>query len=177
VTPVRIVGDAAIATGSESEGRLVPLLIVDAAGRADIVELIRAHASLQPGDVSSQWGQRQKGDDTALLVLEFERPVVLTMVLAFPIVSQGILVDLILRSRGFYLQTGQPGDRWITTQDHPRLFIEAPNTGFEEVWDKLWLEHIAKNLRRRGMSRSGAKVAAASYLTQLRWLSAGRMRS
>jgi hypothetical protein len=175
-TFIRIVGDAAIATGSVSEGRLVPLLIVDASERPEIAELIRVHASLQPGDVSHQWGQRQKGDGTALLVLEFERPVVLTMVLAFPIVSQGVLVDLILRSRAFYLQVGRPGDRWLTTRDHPRLFIEAPNTGFEDMWDKIWLEDVAKELRQRGLRRSEAKLAASGYLAQIRRLGAGRMR-
>jgi len=94
-------------------------------------------------------------------VLEFERPVVLTMVLEFQIASQGALVDLILRSRAFYLQVGQRGDRFLTTPGHPRLIIDAPNTGFEEVWDKLLLEHVTKDLRRRGMARSDAKVAAA----------------
>ena len=175
--PIRIVGDAAIATGSVSEGRLVPLLIIDAADRPEIVELIRAHAGLQPGDVDFQWGQRKPGDGTILLVLEFQRPVVLTMVLAFPIPALSVLVDLILHARAFYLQVGRPGDRFLTTQDQPRLFIDAPHTGFEEVWDELLLKDVARDLRRRGMSRSDAKRAASGYVTQMRRLSAGRMRS
>lgn len=175
--PIRVVGDAAIATGSVSEGRLVPLLIIDVADRPEIAELILAHDGLQPGDVDFQWGQRKRGDGTILLVLEFQRPVVLTMVVGFPIPAQSVLVDLILHARAFYLQAGQPGDRFLTTQDRPRLFIEAPHVGFEGVWDSLLLEQVTKDLRQRGMSRSDAKLAAAGYMTQLRRLSAGRMRS
>lgn len=175
--PIRVVGDAAIATGSVSEGRLVPLLIIDVADRPEIAELIRAHEGLQPGDADFRWGQRKRGDGTILLVLEFQRPVVLTMVIAFPIPALSVLVDLILHARAFYLQSGKPGDRWLTTQDHPRLFIEAPHTGFEEVWDNLLLEQVTKHLRQRGLGRSKAKLAAASYVTQMRKLSAGRIRN
>ena len=99
------------------------------------------------------------------------------MVLEFPIASQGVLVDLILRSRALYLLAGQRGDRWLTTRDRPRLFIEAPNTGFEAMWDKLFLKHVTMDLRTRSMNRSDAKTAASNYPTQLRRLSAGRMRS
>jgi hypothetical protein len=176
-TPLRIVADAAIATDSVSEGRLVPLLIIDAAHRPEMAELIRVHGSVHPGDVSIQWGLRNpKKDGDVLLVLEFERPLVLTVALAFQIASQGALVDLILHARAFYLQIGRPGDRFLTTQDRPKLFIEAPHTGFEAVWDKLWLSHLTKDLRGRGLSGSQAKTAAADYLTQLRRISAGRVK-
>jgi hypothetical protein len=174
--PVRIVGDAAIATAPLSEGRLVPLLIVDALERPDITELIRMHAALQPGDVSCQWGKRDGQRDTITLFLEFERPVVLAMMLDFDIESQGVLVDLILRSRAFYLQAGKIGDRLLTTQDQPRLLVEAANTGFEPEWEKIFLKHIAKALRRRGVSRSRGNEAAADFLARWRRFSGMRMR-
>jgi hypothetical protein len=44
--PVRIVSDAAIATGGVGEGRLVPVLIVDGEQRPDITEMIRIHKEL-----------------------------------------------------------------------------------------------------------------------------------
>jgi hypothetical protein len=44
------------------------------------------------------------------------------------------------------------------------------------MWDKLFLKHVTMDLRTRGMNRSDAKAAASNYLTQLRRLSAGRMR-
>src|SRR5262245_58590768 len=99
--PIRLVRDDEIATAVVSEGQLGPLLIIDVDDRPEIVELIRAHEGLQPGDVDFQWGQRKRGDGRILLVLEFQRPVVLTMALAFPIPALSVLVDLILHARAF----------------------------------------------------------------------------
>ena len=53
---VPIVGDAAIATKSIGEGRIVPLIIFDENARPDLAELVRVHQELEPGDADCQWG-------------------------------------------------------------------------------------------------------------------------
>ena len=60
--PVRIVWDAAIATTIIGDGRLIPLLIIDASERPDVSELVRIHKHLPPGDVICQWGDQDAGD-------------------------------------------------------------------------------------------------------------------
>lgn len=173
--PVRIVGDAAVATGSLSEGRLVPVLIVDASDRPDIKELVRVHQDLNPGDVSLWWGQRKKQEGSVILIVQFERPIELTMVIEFDIESQGSLVDLILRSRAFFLQTGQEGDRFIITQNRPRIIVDVPDMGFEPVWEKLLVKRLTRSFRKEGHSRSNARKAALQFLKEWRRFSSMRM--
>jgi len=173
--PVRIVGDAAIATGASNEGRLVPLLILDALQRPDIGELIRVHQALGPGDVEVSWGQRQGRKGTVTLFLDFHRPVAVSAVLEFDVDRQGGLVDLIVRSRSVYLQAGRDGDRFVTTPDAPRILVEVPDTQFGPVWEKLALRELTRTFRSRGLSRSRARDAARQFLKEWRSFSDIRM--
>jgi hypothetical protein len=173
--PVRIVADAALAIGTVKEGRLVPVLLLDALQRPDIAELIRVHEVVSPGDVQVLWGQRDGQKGTVALFLEFERPVVLSIVLEFNIDTQGGLVDLIVRSRSVYLQSGREGDRFITTTDAPRIIIDIPDTEFEPQWEKLALSALTDSFRRRGMRRARAREAAGQFLKEWRTFANSRM--
>src|SRR5262245_50724883 len=133
---VPIVADAAIATGGIAEGRLLAVLILDTSQRPDIDELVRLHEYMPPGDVGCQWASLHGiNDDSIALVLEFERPAELKVILEFEVRERGALVDLILRGRGFYLQPGRPGDRLKTAFERPRILVDIPDTGFDEQWD------------------------------------------
>jgi hypothetical protein len=103
--PVPIVGDAAIATATIANGRLIPLIIADTEGRGNLDELIRLHEHLPPGDVEIQWGELVRSTGKLTLLLSFIRPVATIAILQFDIVTQGILVDQILAAKVFYLQS------------------------------------------------------------------------
>ena len=151
--PLPVVGDAAIATHAIGDGRLVPLVIVDASTRPDVVEMIRIHEHFSSGDVKTSWGQRDVNSNSVMLILEFERPVEQLIVIEFDIVRQGGLVDQVIRSRAIYIQPGVAGDRLMNTMDHRRILIQIPDSGFDERWDELLHAHLAKSFRRqRGLS-------------------------
>jgi hypothetical protein len=71
---LRIVADGAIAHPGVSEGRLIPLVILDTKSRPDLEEFIRVHQYVGAGDVKSQWGQLVGHDNTIALILSFLRP-------------------------------------------------------------------------------------------------------
>ena len=102
--PLRIVGDAAIATKNLDEGRLVPLVILDTTDRPDIDELIRVHQHLPVGDIDCGWGELEGSKGMVALMLIFNRPSEITAILEFDIVNQGVIVDQILAARGLYIQ-------------------------------------------------------------------------
>ena len=163
-----IVGDAAVAEGHIAEGRLIPLVIIDAEVRPDIAELIRAHQHTPPGDVTCRWGQLQGSKDRVALFLHFTKPIQLSAALEFEIVRQGILVEQMLVAKCLYLQPGKPGDRISTSWKVPRILIEVPDTGFREAWDYLFERNLVADFKRRGLSRQQAKQVTKEALSKLR---------
>jgi hypothetical protein len=166
---VPIVGDAAIASEPVADGRMLPLLIVDASARPNVAELIRVHAYVASGDAESRWGSSRDNDDHVMLILNFVRPMDLEMVLLFSIERQGMLVDMIVNGRGVYLQIGNPGDRLITNMDAQRVLIEIPESDFHPIWDRLFLDRMIIVLsRRRGVPRRTARSDAENLIAETR---------
>src|SRR4051812_2720990 len=102
-----IVGDAALAQGSIAEGRIIPVVIIDAVARPDLAEFVRVHSTSGPGDVISRWGQLSRDSDRVALMLRFTKPAEVSAALEFEIVRQGIMVDQILTSKALYIQPGK----------------------------------------------------------------------
>ena len=172
--PVKIVGDAAIATINVGEGRLIPMVIIDSSQRPDIEEMIRVHEYLQPGDVTTQWGNMANTSDSIALLLRFIRPAETFIVLNFDIVKQGVIVDQILSSNGLYLQAGHEGDRFGNTPGAKRILIEVPETGFSKDWDGLYTKCLIKDFRRMGLRKHQAIEAAKEAIGKMRKI--GRTR-
>jgi hypothetical protein len=163
-----IVGDAGIADGHVAEGRLIPLVILDAEERPDLKELVRAHAGSRAGDVDCQWGQINQRSDRVALMLHFMKPVEVSAALEFEIVRQGILVEQILVAKCLYLQPGKVGDRLSNTFNEQRILVEVPDTGFRPTWDVLLQRHLVADFRQRGLSRQQAKAATKGAIEKLR---------
>ena len=172
--PVPIVSDAAIAAAALGDGRLIPLLIIDTTARPDLTEFIRIQEHLPPGDVDIQWGFLPESKDRVALVLSFKKPLEAVAILEFDVVTQGVLVDQILTAKVLYLQSGRSGDRFKTTRDAVRVFVEVPDTGFRKRWDGLFHKQLARNMRAKGLSGKQAKQAAAEAIEVMR--SVGQLR-
>lgn len=148
--PVPIVADAAIATQSMGDGRLIPLVIVDTTDRLDLEEFIRIHQYSGPGDADSQWATLEDSSGRVALLLTFKKPMEMTAVLAFDPVKQGGLVDQIIHTKGLYIQAGREGDRFIKNPDAPKLIVEIPDTGFAEVWNEIFFVPPFVECERKG---------------------------
>ena len=173
---VPIVGDAAIATPILGEGRLIPVLIIDTSDRPDIDDLVQALQRPPSGDVTSQWGRRHWHKKTVALILTFERPSKVVVILEFDVTEQGILVDSILTAKALFLQPGQKGHRLSTTLESPRILVEVPTRGMKAEWDKLWPMALAKKLKKMGLKRQDAKKGASKAISLMREVEGLRMR-
>lgn len=175
--PLSIVADGAIATEALGEGRLIPLIIVDAHNRADIVEIVRIHQHTGQGDVGAQWVQIEGRPGTVSLVLRFIRPAEATAIVEFDLgQNQGVLVDQILSANGLYLQCGVEGDRLRDDVQRPKLVIEVPDTGFKKDWDRIYKRHWVERLKASGRSRAECRRLANEAIAKLRELNRFRMR-
>jgi hypothetical protein len=166
--PLEVVGDAAIASHRIGDGRLIPVLIVDTTTRPDLDEIARIHQHLPAGECKFQWGENLDEKNQVVLLLDFLRPVQASFVIGLDVVSQGILVDSILMAQALYLQPGRPGDRIITKMDAPRILVEVPRVGFEDVWEKLLRHGLRKMFRDKGLSRPSARSAVEEAVEKLR---------
>jgi hypothetical protein len=175
--PVPIVADAAIATGIVGDGRLIPLIILDTSERRDLEELIRVHQYVHPGDVVSQWATIEDGTGRVGLLLTFEKPMVITALIAFDMPKYGGLIDQIIRTKGLYVQAGKDGDRFIHDPERPKLIVEIPGAGFSRSWDDLFYKSVVKRMRESGLSRREARGAARSYILEWRRFGDFRMHS
>lgn len=175
--PVPIVSDALIATTGIADGRLLPLVIIDASSRPDIEDWIKANKYLGPGDAETFWGKLSEKDEGKIdLILVITKPSRCVVLLEFDIVSQGILVDLIVRNRGLILQCGREGDRLISTTEKDRILVEVPSKDVQEEWNTIFHSVLEKNFRKEGFRRHEAKKMSEEAILKLRKVHALRMK-
>lgn len=173
--PIPIVANGIVATKHVADGQMIPVLIIDCSNRPDIAHLIAVHKHLPPGDVRSQWALPASVDETVALHLRFLRPVITNLLLVFPIIPMGGLVDLIIRSRLVYLQPGRSGDQLSTNLDTPKILVEIPSTEFAAKWEKLYRAVTRRELKARGLARSKLAQGVDLAIEELRRLTDRRI--
>lgn len=178
LSPIPLVADGAIAQGNSARGQLVPVLIVDATDRPDIVDVINAHTVQPSGDVTAIWANPDgsKKDPSCLihLILHFIRPVDTYAVIKFQRRHAG-LVDQILMTGLTYLQAGAPGDRLANTQGNHRIIVEIRNTDFDEIWERMLFDTLFNEFRGRGLNKNESNGAARKTISEWRRLGEIRM--
>jgi hypothetical protein len=167
---VRATSSAAIADADTAGGRLVPLIMVDAAEHPEVTELIRVHQYTTAGDVTSQWATVLGKPDVVHLTLKFARPVVTTISVEFPLPELAGAIDNVLRAKSMYLLEGLEGSTFTSTQGQPRVLLELPSTGFETTWDRIFHKAITRMMREEGLSRRRAEHQAQAFVTHWRQL-------
>lgn len=165
--PVPVVAAGAMGAEGLYNGRFLPVLILDASGRDDIVELIRVHEFSGPGDLNVQWGEGSTADQIRLY-LEFVRPIRTTIILDFSLEQYGLLVDHILQVRGFYVQVGDESTKISANPRAPKVVCEIPDTGISRFWNKLLTKYTVKLFRKLGYNRQDAKRSAVEYISAWR---------
>ncbi len=173
--PIRVVADAAIATGSVGEGRLIPLLVLDTSQRPDVDELVRIHGRSAPGDAVSTWVRMSGAESRVGLWLSFSRPAELNMVIDFVLRTHGGLVDQILRTHGFYLQPGGPDSTPDLLGTRPTILVEVA-ADFGSDWDRILRRSLQRDYRQQGLSRAEAEQAASCLVTEWRRVFEMRVR-
>lgn len=174
---VPIVGDGAIATTSWADGRLIPVLIVDCENRSDLSDIIKSHSELPPGDVTIRWAKHIFKKKEVYLLIEFSKPSVVDVFLAFNIEKQGVLVDAILMANALYLQSLDAGKKVIDGINKRKILIEIPDTGYYSEWDKLYTSALIRKFKKNGFRKPEAKIAAEQHKNKVRELWQTRMNA
>lgn len=94
----------------------------------------------------------------------------------FEIASKGMLIEMILSSNAVYLQSGRLGERLKDDPNAPKIVAEVAATGFRPIWDKLFLKHLVREMKKEGLNRQQAKQAATAYIQEMRAVSQIRIK-
>jgi hypothetical protein len=175
--PVRIIADSVVSCRGRHAGRMIPLLLLDTFGRPDLAELIRLHSLLGSGEAKTQWGQLEEDDGAVVLILRCIRPVVVSCLIKFDIIKQGVLVDCALLGNGLYLaQAMSEDDRLVNDISRDKILIEVPHGAFNAYWNELYHKHWALHFRGEGMGQHDAQQMASLRIQIGRELFGFRMR-
>lgn len=175
---VSVVSDAMIGTVALSDGRMVPLIILDTRNRPDIEDLVRAHEHFRTGDSNSMIGFPSRWRHRIVcLGINFTQPHSCGIYLEFDIVSQGVIVDQIVHSEMLYIQPGRPGDRLKHNIDAPKILVELPFRDFAGVWDLAWRDALTRDFRKNGLSRRETREAVHDIIAEWRGMSSKRIGS
>jgi len=157
----RVISDVGMAALRESDGKVVPLIQIDATGRPDILALFAAHGPGVVGETSCQWGFRKGAPQrTVTLFVNFRAPARLLLFMDFDVVLQGFLVEEILRANELYVQAIRPVDADAVPTSTSRILVTVPDTGFQPIWSELLSEQMTRELQNRGLSTNQAKARA-----------------
>jgi hypothetical protein len=167
--PVPIANDAAIAT-TEVKGRaFIPLLILDTRKRQDIENLITAHKATHQGECTSRWGRHSDKDQgPIILLLQFSRPAICTVLLHLDPLGSGGTIDQIIDSEAVYLMPGKPGDRLIHDLGRNKILVQVPSSEFSSEWNRILQKTLQDEGRRKGLSRTDAKQYSSGVIKSWR---------
>ena len=165
-----IVENGVISSKDIGEGRLIPALVIDVRSDKEIEDLIIVHKDITSGDAKFTWVRSLSNLKYFILKMEFLKPMNISFGIMFIIDSEYSLIDGILESKGFYLQTGKIGDKIVNKNQDPKILVEVPNCNFETSWNKILYKTIRRNLRKKGISKSDSLPIAKDIIKEMRSL-------
>ena len=165
---VRATSSAAIADVGTADGRLIPIIMIDASGHPELSELIRVHEHTPAGDHVSQWATVLGNPYKVHLLLEFIRPIAAQVTIEFGLPKFSGAIDNILRAKSMYLLEGEMDSTFTSTEGRPRILMELPPTGFEDTWEQMFHKSVFKMLREKGLSQREAKRGAKRFVANWR---------
>ncbi len=157
-----------ISSDNVGEGRLIPVLVIDVLGDKDIEDLIKLHESITSGDVAMTWSQDFFNRDYFILKMEFIKPMELVFGIKFRIETEFPLIDGIIESKGYYLQTGTKGDKILKKIGDSKILIEVPDMGVKKIWNKILARTIEKKYRKKGFSKKESINITKQQIIEMR---------
>lgn len=155
--PLKLISDAAVATRTIADGRLIPVLLIDTSSRPDIENLIKAHKYFGPGDAKSSWGKLSTKQNTINLILRFEKPVKCTLIFEFDILEYGGIIDQIVHNKVLCIQCAKEGERFLRTFEREKVLIEVPSSDFEQEWEMMLNRTLECDGKRKGLNKKQAQ--------------------
>lgn len=168
-----IVEDGLLSNPKMGEGRLIPAVVLKSKNDDNgLKELILVHKETPPGDVIVNWILLPQGlikRDRAFLHVKFTKPMEVEFQIEFRIRDHYSLIDAILQSRGLSIGVGEKGEKVsMKINSADMVLIEVPDTGFHDLWNKLFKETLKKKFRKQGVPKKQLNEAVQDHINHIR---------
>lgn len=163
-----IAEEGLLSSESIGEGRLLPALVIDVNSNKNIEDLIKIHKTITAGDVIMTWNLDFYNRNLFILKMQFTKPMEIVFGIDFKIDTDYSLIDGIIESKGFYLQTGVKGDKVSKKTNDPKILVEVPDMGVKELWNRLLLKTVKKNFRKKGYAKKESIKSAKEHIQEMR---------
>lgn len=148
------VADGIVASSATIGYMLVcPSIIIDATDDENIIDVIRLHKSIELGDIKLLWGRPLFKLDSYILKMEFMNPMHKIFGIEFSLKKNFMLIDGIMQSQYFYLQTGKSGDKVSEKIKDDKILIALPDLHVKEKWNKLLRKVLIKKYKAKSFSK------------------------
>jgi hypothetical protein len=147
------------------EGRLIPVVIVDASQNTDVQNLISLHQYTPPGDVNSTWAFRRFDSKYIFLKLEFLRPVNTTIYIPFGLEKYASLVSGVMISRAMYLQPFGSGSSVAEGINKPKILIEV--SAEFEGWGGIQKKTLINKYKKLKYTKKEASAMADEHISRM----------
>lgn len=164
-----IVDEGGISSTLIGEGRMLPLLVIDIRANNEIDELVNLLKNTPPGDSTLLWCRQFTSllKNDLVLKIKFTKPMQLKFGIRFDVPDVYHLVDGIIQCRGFYLET-KGKEHFLGNPTKGRILIEVPFMAFDKGWETLLYKTVVSNYRKKGESRTDAKIFAKKHIQSMR---------
>ncbi|WP_321423976.1 hypothetical protein [uncultured Bacteroides sp.] len=149
------------------EGRLIPALVLDVEGNQDIIDLFKAHDSINAGDVVMNWTQDFFKREDLIFKMTFSKPMNIEFGIRINIEQNYIFIDGIIQSKGLYLRAGKMGEK-VSQVTEDTILVEVPDMNMKAIWNEMIQKKVAKSYRSNGYSKSEARINAKQHIQSLR---------
>lgn len=166
----KIVADGGISLPGIGEGRIFPYLIIDSGDDNRITELITVHQKTPPGDTDLLWANPVSffAPKTMTLKIGFKKPMKITFGTEFNLLNQFALLDGVIQSRGFFLQTGKKGDKVSGKLNSGSILIEVPFMDFDKKWNGMLFDIVKSKFKKEGANKKDASIFAKQHIKSMR---------
>lgn len=163
-----LVGDGAIANSKTADGRLIPVMILDARENKQLEYLVKMHDQIDTADVISIWGVARFNSSRVDLVLFFKSPIELQVAVSLNPMKHATLIEGILISKAVYIQPGAPGDKISDNINAPKILVEIPARTTFDKWDGIFEKSVIKKLKKEGLRGKNLKEASREHISLIK---------
>lgn len=170
---LQIVSDGAMSIPDLSEGKLIPVLVLDCRNHQIVHELITFSGG-GAGDVTATWGRTRFRTNQVHLVLDFKKPIKTKFTILFNAKEDCNLVDGVHTSKAVYLQSMETGLKIVENLFEEKILVEVSSD--LPGWNKIYNRLLYKSYLKGGATKKDAKKFAREHIKHIRKFFTGKFR-
>ncbi len=159
------------ATEGFKDGRMTPILMVNAEGHEDFLLNIKAHQTAEfPGDIIFNWAwpKSRFSKPMAYIKIQFVKPIECSISIAIDPVMYGEVIDAIFLSKILTIIHVRDDLANIKKKSSPSISMEVPESATFPNWEEIYLNALVKRYKKKGIKKKRSIELAKQLISDYR---------